>query len=98
MKILAIEKPVEGIDWNSASEILKQEAAHVYMLQMQSVLREVYFNQDQCAVLILECKDKTEAASILSEFPLVKKNYIRFEIHELLPYTGFERLFSDKIN
>ncbi|MBN1143662.1 MAG: hypothetical protein JXA72_04540 [Bacteroidales bacterium] len=98
MKILAIEKPVEGVDWNSASEILKQEAAHVYMMQMQSVLREIYFNQDTCAVLILECKDKTEAASILSEFPLVKKKFISFEIHELLPYRGFERLLHEKIN
>lgn len=96
MKILAIERPVESTDWNDASEILKQEATHVYKMQMQNTLREIFFNQDKCAVLVLECKDKTEATSILSEFPLVKKNYIRFEIHELLPYTGFERLLHEK--
>ena len=96
MKILAIEKPVEGADWNNASEILKQEAAHVYKLQMKSIVREIYFNQDKCSVLILECKDKTEAASMLSEFPLIRKNFIRFEMHELLPYTGFERLLHEK--
>lgn len=97
MKILAIEKPVDGIDWGSIPEILKQEAAHVFKLQKQNMLREIYFNQHKCAVLILECKDVTEASSILNEFPLVKKNCIRFEIHELLPYTGFDRLLYEKI-
>ena len=95
MKILAIEKPVEGIDWESIPEILKQEAAYVYMLQMQNRLREIYFNQDKCAMIILECKDKAEAESILNEFPLVKKKFISFEIHELLPYTGFDRLLLE---
>lgn len=92
MKILAIEQEIEGKNWNTAKAILKQEAEHVYMLQKQGVLREVYFNEDKCAILILECKNKTEAEVILNKLPLVEHNYIKFEIKELLPYTGFERL------
>ena len=93
MKILAIEKEIEGKNWNNINMIFKQEAGHVYMLQKQNILREIYFNEDKCAVLVLECKDKTEAEVILSKFPLVEQNYIRFEINQLLPYTGLERLF-----
>lgn len=93
MKILAIEKEIEDKNWNNINMILKQEAEHVYMLQKQNILREIYFNEDKCAVLVLECKDKTEAKEILSKFPLVEQNFIRFEIKELLPYTGLERLF-----
>ncbi|MCT4637450.1 MAG: hypothetical protein N4A72_07060 [Bacteroidales bacterium] len=92
MKILAIEQEIEGKNWNNAKAILREEAEHVYILQKQGILREIHFNEDKRAVLILECKDKIEADVILSKFPLVEHNYIKFEINELLPYTGFERL------
>lgn len=92
MKILAIETELKKLNAKTDSEMLKQEALAVLELQQKDILREIYFDENHCAVLILECNDKTEAKNILSELPLVKSKFISFEIKELHPYTGFYRL------
>lgn len=93
MKILAIETELKKLNARTDSEILKDEARAVLELQQKEILREIYFDENHCAVLILDCHDKTEAEKILSALPLVKSGFIRFEIKELHPYTGFLRLF-----
>ena len=92
MKILAIETELKKLNAKIDSEILKEEARAILDLQQKDILREIYFDENHCAVLILECSDKTAAEKIISELPLVKKGYIQFEIKELHPYTGFSRL------
>lgn len=94
MKILAIEIELKKLNANSVKEILKEEARAVLDLQQKEILREIYFDENHCAVLILECLNKTEAEKILSELPLVKGGFISFEIKELHPYTGFSRLIG----
>ena len=94
MKILAIETELKKLNSTSDKEILKQEAQAVLELQQKEILQEIYFDENHCAVLILECQDKTEAKKILSELPLVKSGFIRFNIKELHPYTGFSRLIG----
>lgn len=94
MKIIAISQDIEGVDWNNAKEILEDEARQVYRYYLDGLIREIYFTDDENAVLILECKDKAEAVKILDALPLVAKNYIRFDVNELRPYTGFSRIMS----
>jgi hypothetical protein len=94
MKILAIETKLKKLNAKIDSEILKDEALTVLELQQNDILREIYFDENNCAVLILECSDKTAAEKIFSELPLVKNGYIQFEIKELHPYTGFSRLIG----
>ena len=93
MKILATEKELKPIPKDKAEGILKQEAFKVWELKEKDLIREIYFNENHCAVLILECIDKRVAKDILNELPLVREGYIEFEIMELRPYTGFGRLF-----
>lgn len=93
MKILAIEKEVAGVDWSTVSkELLVQEAHHVYRMYLTGQLREHYFNEDNCAVLVLECDSKVHALEVLGKLPLVEKSFIRFDIMELHPYTGYDRI------
>lgn len=94
MKILAIETELKKLDAKTDSEILKQEALAVFDLQQKGVLHEIYFDENHCAVLMLEWSNKTEAEKILSALPLVKNGFISFEIRELQPYTGFSRLIG----
>jgi hypothetical protein len=96
MKILAIEKELKIVDWESESEILLEEAETAYQMVLSGSLREVYFTESKNTVLILECGDKTSAKQLLDKLPLVKKGIIDFEIMELLPYTGFSRLMNIK--
>ena len=92
MKILAIETELKKLNAESEIDILKDEARLVFELQQKNIIREIYFNENHCAVIILECIDKSEAESILKDLPLVKLAFIDFQISELKPYTGFSRL------
>jgi hypothetical protein len=94
MKLLAIERPVAGATPETMTPLLKAEARRVWELQQSGVLREIYFTPAHDAVLVLECADETAARETLVSLPLVRENQICFEITALLPYTGFERLFT----
>ena len=95
MKILAIEKEVEGISQSQFEPHLKAEAARAWELYKAGVFREIYFRQDKTqAVIMLECEDSNHAKQILGTLPLMEEGLIDFEIMPLGPYPGFERLFS----
>jgi muconolactone delta-isomerase len=95
MKILALEKDVPGIPDSAFTDlVLKQEAERAWELHQAGVIRELYFRADRdAAVLVLECQDVTQAQTVLSTLPLVKKGLIDFEIIPLTAYMGFQRLF-----
>ena len=94
MKILAIEHDVEDVDWANSDDLLKEEAEHVYRLYLSNELREIYFTESRNAVLIMETEDKEKAMSLLATLPLVKAEKIKFEIIELKPYSGYERIMG----
>ena len=95
MKILALEREIEGINWNNTERLLAQEAQHIFQLYLSDCLREIYFTEDKNAVLIMETKDRKSAEFLLDALPLVKSGKIRFEIMELKPYTGYERIIKN---
>ncbi len=92
MKILAIEKEVPGCDWANEKEALVEEARVVYKLQQAGVIREIYFDENKNAVLILESESKSRAMEVLGMLPLVKKGLITFSVMELHPYSGLDRI------
>lgn len=94
MKILAIEKELQPVDWKNETNTLIEEAKTVYKLMLSDFLREIYFTENKDAVLILECESKEIAEQILQELPLVQKQIIGFELMELNPYTGLSRLMN----
>ena len=92
MKILAIENETEGVDWYNLEDLLKEEAQHVYHLYLSDSLREIYFTENKNAILMMETEDKKTAIKLLDTLPLVKSGKIKFEVMELRPYTGYERI------
>ena len=98
MKILAMEKEIEGTQPEQFAPHLKAEAAQVWNLVQDGLIRETYFRADRTeAVLMLECADPSEAQRVLQSLPLVKKGLICFEVIPLKPYTGFARLFENEV-
>lgn len=95
MKFLALEKEIAPIPPEIREEILFQEAAMVLELYGKGIVREIYFNEEHCAVIVLECVSLDDARAELSSLPLVKQNYISFEMMQLNPYTGFSRLMPN---
>jgi hypothetical protein len=98
MKILAIEKDNGSGTRQADRDLLEQEAREVYALYQQGIIREMYFNQNHEAVLLLECSNMEAAENVLARLPLVEQQIIKFEISELRPYTGFERIFKSDRN
>jgi hypothetical protein len=94
MKILAIENEMDGVEWDKLEDLLKEEARHVYQLYLSDALREIYFTENKNAVLVLEAADREAAIHLLDSLPLVKSGMIRFEVMELKPYTGYERIIK----
>ena len=95
MKILAIEKESLNACDEDFKPYLESEAARVWELYQEGVIRELYFRQDRSeAVLMLECPDMRQAKEILASLPLVKAGLIGFEVMLLRPYSGFSRLFD----
>jgi len=92
MKVLAIENEIEGVEWDNLEDLLKDEAEHVYNLYLSDSLREIYFTENKNAVLVMETEDKKSAIKLLDTLPLVKSGMIKFEVMELRPYTGFQRI------
>ena len=95
MRILALEKEIEGTTWEHTEKLLEQEAQYVFQLYLSDCLREIYFTENKNAVLILETKDRKTAEKLLNDLPLVKSDKISFEILELRPYTGYERILKN---
>jgi len=91
MKLLAIETELKLIEDEVKTDLLKEEAVIVLNLHNNGFIKEIYFNEEHCAVIILECESIKGAKDALSKLPLVRKGYISFKIMELNPYTGFER-------
>ncbi len=95
MKILAIEKEDKDLPDQLFEPHLKAEAARVWELYQAGSIRELYFRSDrEEAVLVLECNDVKEAATILHTLPLVREGLISFDLIPLKAYPGFERLFG----
>ncbi len=96
MKILALEKEMPGATAEQFRAHFKAEARRVWELQQGGILREIWFTAaDHTAVIILECATVEEAGAALNTLPLVQAGLIRFEIHALVPYDGFARLFAE---
>jgi muconolactone delta-isomerase len=95
MKILAIEHEMPQATPTQFAEHVRAEAAHVWELYQQGIIREPYFRADRNeAILMLECDDVEAAGKLLATLPLVQHGLINFELMPLRPYPGFARLFD----
>ena len=94
MRILAIERELTPPGAAIPADLLRREAAEVWTLQKQGLIRDIWFTSDRHAVVMLECPDAAAAKEHLAALPLVRAGLIDFTIHELASYDGFERLFT----
>jgi muconolactone delta-isomerase len=100
MRILAIERPVEGVDEAAFTpELRAAEALQAWRLNQAGVIRELYFHaHESMAVLMLECEDVRAAEAALESLPMVAAGLIEFEVLPLRSYSGFARLFGPTLD
>lgn len=94
MKILAIEKELPNVKDSDYQPFLEAEARKAWELQQEGLIRELYFTDEHCAILILEARDKAHAREIVDQLPLVQQKLIDFDLMALTAYPGFARLFK----
>jgi hypothetical protein len=96
MKIIALERPVPGVQDDAFTPaLLREEAEKVWQLHQAGAVRELCFRADrEEAVLFLEAPDLAAARETLSGLPLVREGLIDFELVPLRAYPGFARLFG----
>lgn len=97
MKILALERELPGATAEKFQQYSRAEAARVWELYQQGIIRELYFRADRSeAVLMLECESTDAAQQALATLPLVEHGLISFELIPLKAYPGFGRLFTSQ--
>ena len=94
MQFLVQTHDAPGVDWNGQDDLLRREARHAYELWQAGSLRQLWFTDEQDAVLLLECPDKPAAVAAVESLPLVKNGLLRYTLTQLVPYPGFGRLFE----
>lgn len=94
MKILAIERELPNIKGSDYQPFLEAEARKAWELHQEGLIRELYFTDEHCAVLVLEARDKAHAREIVDQLPLVQQKLIDFDLLALTAYPGFARLFK----
>jgi len=95
MRFLALEREIPTLPRPDLADLLRLEAAAVWRLQSAGVVREIWFTHpERHAVLTLECPSHANAREHLAALPLVRAGCTQFELHELRPYDGYERLFD----
>jgi len=87
----------EQIDPEKETTILSDEAVALYELYHDEIVRAFYFNENHEAILILENSSVEACEELLHDLPLVKQGLTRFELMEMRPYTGFERIFMQNV-
>ena len=94
MQFLVITQDAPGADWEGKDKVLRDEARHVWGLQQQGVIRNIWFTDPgRDAVILMECEGIQAARKILDDFPLVRYGLIVYTATALTPYDGYERLF-----
>ncbi len=92
MQYLVLTHDAMKIEWDTQTTLLHAEARKVLELQTGGHIRNIWFNEDNDAVLLLEADSHEAAKKKIDELPLVMNHMIKYEILALYPYTGYTRL------
>jgi len=92
MQYLVITHDRTEVDWAAKGPVLADEARAVCGLLASGKLRNIWFTEDQDAVLLFEEQSAEAVGAIMDNLPLVKELLIEYRIIGLTAYTGFTRL------
>ncbi len=97
MKILAILRPIDGIDARSAVvKHAREEMRALWELYRAGAVREMYSPGGPGAILVLEADSREDAAKLLAGLPLLAGNIMSLELIELHPFNALQVLFDDR--
>ncbi len=97
IKFLVFSRLNIGVTRTQVAPVLKDEVEKTWQLQMKGIIKDIYYVSDKSGVVFtIDAKDTTNANRILSVLPLVKQKLIHFDYVGLIPYNGYDILFTDE--
>jgi len=96
MKILAYDHFKQGTTSEGVTpDLIRDEMLHVWRLQKDGIVREIYGRTDATgAVITFECDSIEDLKAHLAEFPLAKAGLIEWDFMPLTAPFAFEVLFA----
>lgn len=71
----------------------QQQAKVIYDYYVKGYIYEMHHMEDTTNVLLkMDCLTRREAENLLGKLPLVRAGKSTFELFEIKPYKGFERM------
>lgn len=104
MQFLVIFRSRPDVTDDMLRPVLKEETAEAWKMMMEGTLRSIWHLPPDPPkhrgpggnVVMLECADEADARDRISQFPLVQKDLVGFELLQLNPFNGFELLFTKR--
>lgn len=92
---MAITKRQPGATLEEIQALQVSEVMEVWSLIKQDLIREIYFDPEKPAVvLILEAESLDTARTRLAKLPMVAAGLIEFDFTVLGPYRQLEAIFA----
>ena len=97
MKILALSVRQPGVSFDDIQRLQIPEVTMVWQMQQEGFLREIYFDaQRPAVVLVLEATNLDAARARLADLPMVAGGLIDFDLIHLGHYGQLQALFSEE--
>lgn len=98
MKIMGISQRRDGVSFDDIQRMQLPETRKVWELQKSGFLREIYFDPDKPAVVVvIEASSLDEARATLGELPMVEAGLIDFDLTVLGHFGQLGHLFADGV-
>jgi hypothetical protein len=95
MKIMGLTRRRPGATFEKIQALQGAEVGMVWQLMREGLIREIYFDKDKPAVVVIVEAESIEAArSRLNHLPMVAADLIEFDFTVLGTYTQLETLFE----
>lgn len=94
MQFVAILRVSPHASEEQQATLRAPEAAEVWKLMQEDVLRSIHFIPGPGALLHLEAKDDAEARAHINGMPMVRAGIVSVELLPLKPFSGLEVLFA----
>jgi hypothetical protein len=95
MSILAVLRLTPGVDTGRVAAHLDSEVRTLWHLYTEGVVTQAHLTDDPATVvLLLDTQDSAQARTALDALPLVSHGLMTAELHTLVPFRNWQRLFA----
>lgn len=96
MSTLAVLRLAPDADAGRVASLLDSEVRTLWRLYTEGVVTHVHLTNDPTTVvLVFDTQDPTRARVALEALPLIADGLMTAELHALLPFRNWQRLFAD---